>query len=180
MKNFILISGCSGGGKSTLLRALAGMGHATVEEPGRRIVETELTHGGTALPWTDPQAFLHRALDLAIADHEASRAQDGLVFFDRGVVDALVALEHLTGEVPDGLADRYRYAPTVFLAPPWPEIFATDTARRHSLDDAKAEYDRLLTGFPTLGYNTILLPKAPVADRAAFVLSALPFQEFEP
>lgn len=173
MDNFILISGCSGGGKSTLLRALADMGHATVEEPGRRVVEAEHACGGTALPWTDMKTFLRRTLDLAIADHEAAGAQDGLVFFDRGVVDALVALEHLSGEVPDRLADRYRYAGTVYLAPPWPEIFTTDMARRHGMDEAKAEYDRLWCAFPAFGYRAALLPKTSVADRAAYLLSAL-------
>jgi predicted ATPase len=36
---FVVISGCSGGGKSTLLAELARRGHAVVEEPGRRIVQ---------------------------------------------------------------------------------------------------------------------------------------------
>jgi predicted ATPase len=39
---FVVISGCSGGGKSTLLAELVGRGYAAVEEPGRRIVEEEL------------------------------------------------------------------------------------------------------------------------------------------
>ena len=38
MDRFIILSGCSGGGKSTLLAELARRGFATVEEPGRRIV----------------------------------------------------------------------------------------------------------------------------------------------
>jgi predicted ATPase len=159
MNNFILISGCSGGGKSTFLAALGARGHHVVTEPGRRVVEAELASGGHALPWTDMDAFLRRTLDLAMADHEAARALEGPVFFDRGVVDAL--------------AGRYRYAGTVFLAPPWPEIFMTDAARRHELTEAEAEYDRLLTACPALGYRIVLLPKAPVEARADFLLSTL-------
>ena len=34
---FVVISGCSGGGKSTLLSELGRRGYGTVEEPGRRI-----------------------------------------------------------------------------------------------------------------------------------------------
>ncbi|MEL6962475.1 MAG: AAA family ATPase, partial [Pseudomonadota bacterium] len=41
MENFVVISGCSGGGKSTLLEALKRLGHGVVEEPGRRIVQSE-------------------------------------------------------------------------------------------------------------------------------------------
>ena len=39
---FVIISGCSGGGKSTLLAELARRGYRVVEEPGRRIVAEEL------------------------------------------------------------------------------------------------------------------------------------------
>jgi len=173
MDNLILISGCSGGGKSTLLAALGARGHHVVEEPGRRIVAEEQARGGHALPWKDMDAFLHRTLDLAIADHDAAHALDGPVFFDRGVVDALIALQHLTGEALDARARQYRYAETVFLTPPWPEIFVTDAARRHGLPEAEAEYDRLLNSFPALGYRMILLPKAPVEARVDFLLSAI-------
>ena len=37
-----MISGCSGGGKSTLQEELGQRGYATVEEPGRRIVKEQL------------------------------------------------------------------------------------------------------------------------------------------
>jgi AAA domain len=41
VNRFVVISGCSGGGKSTLLIELGRRGYATVEEPGRRIVKEE-------------------------------------------------------------------------------------------------------------------------------------------
>lgn len=89
----IVISGCSGGGKSTLLAELARRGYSTVEEPGRRIVRAELAGTGEALPWIDPEAFARRAIALALADLAAAQQLAGDVFFDRGVVDAAVALE---------------------------------------------------------------------------------------
>ncbi|MBD3770411.1 MAG: AAA family ATPase, partial [Rhodobacterales bacterium] len=85
MNRFILISGCSGGGKSTLLAALAARGFRTVTEPGRRVVEAEQARADDALPWVNMEAFLQRTLALAIADHEAARRHAGPVFFDRGV-----------------------------------------------------------------------------------------------
>ena len=53
MENFVTISGCSGGGTSTLLAEFQRRGFATIEEPGRRIVGEELNRGGSALPWVD-------------------------------------------------------------------------------------------------------------------------------
>ncbi len=173
MEHFILISGCSGGGKSTLLNALRKRGFATVEEPGRRVVAAEQARGGEALPWRDMEAFLRRALALAIEDFEAAGTLPGPVFFDRGIIDALSGLQHLTGGAPEDAARRYRYAETVFLAPPWPEIYETDSARKHGLDEAVAEYDRLAAAFAEFGYRTQMLPKAPVAERADHILSTL-------
>jgi predicted ATPase len=45
-ETFVTISGCSSGGKSTLLAELRGCGFATIDEPGRRIVDEELKRGG--------------------------------------------------------------------------------------------------------------------------------------
>jgi predicted ATPase len=61
----------------------------------------------------------------------------------------------------------------VFLAPPWPEIYVTDPERQHGLDTAMIEYQHLLSVYPDLGYEVIILPKVGVPERADFVLRAL-------
>jgi predicted ATPase len=81
---FVVISGCSGGGKSTLLIELSRRGYATVEEPGRRIVKEEMLGEGLALPWVDETAFARRTIALALADRTAANRAAGWVFFDRG------------------------------------------------------------------------------------------------
>ena len=68
MDRFVVISGCSAGGKSTLLAELSRRGHAVVEEPGRRIVQEELQGEGLALPWVDPIAFARRAITMSLED----------------------------------------------------------------------------------------------------------------
>lgn len=174
MDRFVIISGCSGGGKSTLLAELALRGHAVVPEPGRRIVVEELASGGTALPWMDDLAFVRRAAAMALADREAAEAAEGWVFFDRGLIDAVGGIAYLTGEpVLEPIRTAHRYHSRVFMAPPWPEIYETDNERRHGLDAAIPEYERMLGVYPALGYEVVLLPKAPVAERADFVLRTL-------
>jgi predicted ATPase len=165
MDHFVVISGCSGGGKSSLLTELVRRGHAIVEEPGRRIVKEELKRDGLALPWADAAAFLRRAIDMAIADLERANALGGWVFFDRGLVDAASALQHVTGEhVLAPLGQSHRYHRRVFLAPPWPEIYEVDPERRHGFDAALDEYARLLDAYPFLGYEVIVLPKVGVSE----------------
>lgn len=174
MNQFVVISGCSGGGKSTLLAELGRRGYGVVEEPGRRIVWEELAVNGSALPWVDAVAFLRRAITMAMADRDSARAHHGWVFFDRGLIDAAAGLEHLTGErvlVPLDQANRFHRR--IFLTPPWPEIFQTDSERRHGFDFAVAEYSRLLEVFPSLGYEIVIIPKTGVEERADFVLKVL-------
>ncbi len=95
-ERFVVISGRSGGGKSTLLTELGHRGYATVEEPGRRIVAEELLSDGSALPWVDEAAFARRAIALGVTDLAAASQIDGWVFFDRGVIDAAAALQYLS------------------------------------------------------------------------------------
>ena len=66
-------------------------------------------------------------MKIALGDLEAARALRGLVFFDRGLVDAAAALETVTGEPAlEHLCSVHRYHRLVFLAPPWPEIYVKD------------------------------------------------------
>lgn len=172
MERFVTISGCSGGGKSTLIAELARRGHAVVVEPGRRIVREELAGDGKALPWVDGTAFARRAIAMALDDLEKAAAQPGLVFFDRGLVDAAAALEHLTGE-PAIEATARRHQTThskVYMAPPWPEIYVSDAERPHAFGAAVAEYERLLAAYAALEHAVVILPKVSVAERADFVL----------
>ena len=138
------------GGKSTVLVELGRRGYTTVDEPGRRIVKKEMLGEGVALPWVDAIAFARRAIALARADRNTCLA--GWVFFDRGLIDAAAALQHLTGEPTLATLGRaHRYHPRVFLTPPWPEIYVADPERWHGLDAAMSEYRRLLQIYPSLG-----------------------------
>jgi predicted ATPase len=145
-----------------------------VSEPGRRIVDEALHRGAGPLPWVDLTGFLHRAWALALADRDAAAQHTGWVFFDRGLVDAAAGLAHQSGRgITQLLGAEHRYHRQVFLTPPWPAIYATDDARRHGLDEARAEYERLVAAYTALGYALTVLPLADVSTRVAQVLQTL-------
>ena len=174
MNRFVILSGCSGGGKSTLLAELQRRGFRTVPEPGRRIVTEEQATAGGALPWVNLAEFARRAIALAMADRAGLPDKSGWTFFDRGLVDAAAALWQATGDASAlDLCRRHRYHRTVFLTPPWPEIYVMDGERRHALAGALAEYDRLVDLYPRLGYTIVVLPKVSAAERADFVLARI-------
>jgi predicted ATPase len=164
---FVMISGCSGGGKSTLLAELALRGYSVVEEPGRRILAEERASDGSALPWVDAAAFGRRALAMSVSDYEAAQ---GLTFFDRGIVDAAVAITARGGDFPAASIANNRYD-RLFLAPPWPEIYENDADRRHSLETALRDYERVRLAYLSAGYAPVMLPRDTLSARVDFVLA---------
>jgi predicted ATPase len=159
-----------------LLAELGTRGYHTFEEPGRRVVKEQLARGGDGLPWLDVQRFAQLCIARGLAQLAEASTLEGHAFFDRSIIDAVSALEHLRLPVPrearDALASR-PYSARVFMAPPWPELFATDAERRHTFADAEAEFERLLRDYPRFGYELVQIPKRALASRANFVLDAL-------
>ncbi|WP_340168551.1 AAA family ATPase [Parasphingorhabdus sp.] len=174
MQTQVVISGCSGGGKSSLLGELQRRSYVTVIEPGRRIIAEQTRRGGNALPWSDMAAFLREALHVAEMDLKTIAWNAGPIFFDRGLIDAAAALQRLFGvPLTQSLGESLPYGRQEFLAPPWPEIYCADEDRRHGFFEAVAEYHHLDTTYRALGYEVRLLPKSSVADRADFVIDVL-------
>jgi predicted ATPase len=147
-----------------------------VHEPGRRIVKEQIDTGGDGVPWENMQCFIDLCASKAIADFDEHAQADHPVFFDRSFMDVVSAVE-LTGlQAPTSLKvalSTKRYAPLVFMSPPWEAIFESDSERRHDFPDAVAEYEALVPTFRRFKYEIALLPQVSVQDRLEFVNSAI-------
>lgn len=168
-----VISGCSCGGKTTLLNAIASRGYCISGEPGRDLVRKELAGGGGALPWKDPIAFAIKCVELSVQRYDSARRLGRTVFFDRSLIDAISALVYAEpgrAEQYLRMTDEYRYANTVFMASPWPEHFESDAERKHTFEDAVAEYERLVASYTMANYSIQTLPQVSVHDRIDFIL----------
>ena len=174
--HLFVVSGCSGSGKSTLLEALAREGEAVSAEPGRQIVKDQLRLGGDGLPWLNKQRFIDLCASHAIREFDRHVGQSGRVFFDRGFIDVASAVE-LTGLIAPAALEQAlrwkRYAPRVFISPPWEALFGQDAERRHTFKDSVAEYEVLVPTYRKHGYEVVFLPQASVAKRVAFVQSVV-------
>lgn len=172
----VVLTGCSGGGKSTLLAALAARGYAVRPEAGRQIVREQMHIGGDALPWADAGAFVALAAARTMHLFNDTVPSARPVFFDRSLVDLTSFLDMKGIAVPAPLRraiDLYRYAPGVFVVPPWPEIYVRDDERPKPFEEACREYEALVAGYRAAGYRLIEVPKAEVAARADFVVKRL-------
>lgn len=171
-KNHVVISGCSGGGKSTLLSELAKRGYSVILEPGRQIVKEQHAIKGDGLPWTHLQKFLDLALSRYLYQFNSQEKSDQFIFFDRGIIDA-VQLDSPQPGYFQNAANNFRYNRLVFLVPPWEEIFANDTERKHDFESAKKEFEELLIKYKDFGYETVIIPKVSVKERVDFILQKL-------
>ncbi len=171
-----VVSGCSGGGKSTLIDELAERGFPVVKEPGRSVVRAQLASGEDGLPWLNMSKFVALCIDSALASYREVQSHDGPVFFDRSIVDSATALSTRGLPMPDRLRDglaNCRYAPRVFMAPPWERLFGQDNERRHTFSQSVEEYEALMREYPAQGYKTVLIPKCSVRERVEFVLRSI-------
>lgn len=168
-QHFHVITGASGAGKSTLIAALDGLGHATIPEAALAIMREQLKCNGKALPLVDRTAFMEAVLARSIGDYETALSIKAPVFFDRGIPEWLRFLD--SGSNPCHVAARCRYAATVFLAEPWPEIYVCDHERQASFDRAARSYEATVSAYVQAGYKTCVIPKVSVQERTAFILA---------
>jgi predicted ATPase len=171
--SFYVITGASGAGKSTLVAALGELGYSTVQEAALAILREQQECKGSTLPWGDRAAFFEAVLARNISNHQAAHTQKSPVFFDRGIPECLAWLQ-LSGQTLQArhlaAVAQYRYAATVFVAEPWPEIYVQDAERQASFERAARSYEPTVAAYAEAGYKTFILPKASVQERVAFIL----------
>lgn len=173
--NFFVLTGGPGVGKTTVIHHLQALGELVVEETHRAVIREQVAAGGSAVPWIDQEAYARLAArrDIAIFDRMAGETRR--VFFDRGIMDSYggEGVEPWP-EIMEAVRTR-RYNRRVFIFPAWREIYETDAERRQDWPEAERTYRRILLNVQQLGYEPLVVPKADVATRAAFVLEhALP------
>lgn len=181
MKNkLIVITGCSGGGKSTLIDMLDQMGYTTMPEAGRIIVKEQIETKGENLPWVNQMGFCNLLIEKSIDFYKKAlaiiNAKDGIIFFDRSFLDAISYYQTYAEKnvnLYDDLIEKFKFSNPVFMTPPWKDIFSEDSERKHDFQSAVSEYNRLKDFYPKLGYSVIDIPKMPADKRIEFILSLI-------
>lgn len=169
MDRFHVLTGGPGGGKTTLLAALAARGYAVTSEAGRALVRAGADR-------SDPVAFAEAILEWETRSYAWALDQPGTVLFDRGMPDVAGSWLAMGREVPphvEATIAACRYAPTVLVAPPWREIYVTDAERDQTWETAVATYEVMVAAYGRYGYECVELPRVGVEERVAFVLGHL-------
>ncbi|MEJ0025190.1 MAG: AAA family ATPase [Rhizomicrobium sp.] len=174
--NFHILSGGPGAGKTTLLEALRGAGYLCVDEAARKVLRQQAAIGGNATHDGDRARYRDLTFQQELADYHAVVETSAPVFFDRAIPELSGYGNPPGAGDPPALTDaiaQCRYNETVFLFPPWPEIYVPDEERKHDFAEAVAVFETIAATYRRLGYRPVEVPRASVEERLRFVLDAV-------
>ena len=166
MERFVVVTGGPGAGKTTLLDALRALGYATTTDVARVLVQKDPRVRDDAVTFQDA------ILAGEVAAYDAALGWAGTVFFDRAIPDvAAWSVRHGRPVPPhvDAAVREHPYARTVFVAPPWPEIYVNDAERVQPYEHSVRVHDGIVETYARYGYDLVTLPLVSVEERVAFV-----------
>lgn len=172
-----ILTGGPGSGKSTIIDTIIKRGYWCSKEAGRGVIQDQVNIGGDALPWVNQTEFAELMLSWEMRSWHEAEGQEQPCFFDRGVPDVVgyLRLSELTiTKHHENAIRKFRYNRTVFIAPPWRDIYVQDTERKQSFDVAVATYHAMVKTYNMYDYQLIELPCIAVDDRVDFILSRIP------
>jgi predicted ATPase len=169
-----VVTGALGGGKTTVLAAIAG-GVEVVAEPARELIAEHRVTTGDPEAQPDAAWFVDGLVERSV---QAFRdASPGVVtLFDRGLPDCVAhaVVSGVDQRAALEAATTHRYDEPVFLLPPWEEIYATDAMRTATFEEAADFFSAIVEAYDRLGYEPIEVPRGSVGERAAFIVDRLP------
>lgn len=170
----VIITGGPGTGKSTIIDLLDEKGYPCHREVSREVIKEELAKGSEQLPWEDLSGFSNLVFN-GQTNQYRNAVEGKTNFYDRGIIDVIAYLrkDNLPSDALEDLAKHYPYYKTVFLTPPWEEIYLRDDERRENFADMTAIHEALVDAYTSFGYEVIEVPKGSSQDRVKFILEHL-------
>lgn len=175
-KKRIVITGAPGTGKTTVINALQNKGYFCFEEISRNVIQ-EYQQKGIVNPFIShaPEfsETLFKKRSQQYLDFES--LEDTIAFYDRSLIDVIAYLKYGNSEVIKDYLDRAKQYvfDTIFITPPWEEIYTKDQERMESFEQAVAIHQCIVNTYNDFGYSLITLPKGTIGERISFIESKL-------
>lgn len=172
-ENYHIITGGPGVGKTTLINELLKRNFYCVAEVARQIIKNQVEINGTFLPWKDTLGYSRLMFEASMVDFISNYKVSENVFFDRGLPDVLgydTLMKFKIDKFATTMCEKLKYNKSVFILPPWKEIYENDEERKQDFEEAVKTYEVMKDTYLNLDYNLIEVPCMSVDLRADFIL----------
>ncbi len=167
-----VIAGGPCSGKTTILKALEQRGYRVEVETSERLLRAGIDSNKTSQSLRmDPVQWQHVVLQ---QDHDLfeSLPTGDLVFTDTSFIEDLVFASRAGIKMGPGIESwlwRKRYQRVFFLEPL--EAYEQNRVRLESRDVSRLISTQVRKRYQEYGYELVMVPAGPVADRVAFIVS---------
>jgi predicted ATPase len=172
MPKKIVITGGPGSGKTVLIKHLQDLGYNCMHEISRSITIEAQRQGIEQLFLKDPLLFSEKLMKGRLKQFQASLKSEGpYLFFDRGLPDVTAYMDYKLTNYPfhfDELCNLHRYD-SVFLLPPWEDIYEQDNERYETFEEAKQIYRFLIGGYKKYNYVINEVPSSSIESRTNYI-----------
>lgn len=181
--NKVVITGAPGTGKTSIINGLENKGFHCFHEIIRDMTSKAKKTGESDTFVSNPLVFVDDALQFNkdLLNGRAEHFKNSLdidtpiSFFDRGIPDVLAYMDFFKQPYSKEFimaCENNRYN-SIFIAPPWEEIYVSDNERLETFDEAEKIHDALIDTYTRFGYNPIIVPKKSILERISFILETL-------
>lgn len=172
--NWYVITGGPSTGKTTLLAELQKLGHNTMPEAARTLIDKALAKGISVAEFrADEKRFQEDVAHLK-AEIETAHDTDRLTFFDRGMQDTIAYMRYYDYDIEkkiESYMNKFTYK-NVFLLEPL-SIFNSDYARTEDHDFTIKIQKLLHDAYTEFGMKPILVPALAPAQRVDYILDKI-------
>jgi len=174
-KNYILLTGAMGAGKTSVLNKLKELGYECIDEPARVILKEQREINGEGVPEKNAKLFNSLMFERMISQYEENSEKEEFVFFDRGIPDiiAYAGLLNTDANLSIKAAGKYLYNKSVFMFNAWQEIYVNDEERKVDFDTANNFGAFLRKIYEELNYTIIDVPFTSIEERTMFISDSI-------
>ncbi|HAY34444.1 MAG TPA: AAA family ATPase [Ignavibacteria bacterium] len=175
IKNFFVLTGAMGGGKSAVLKHIRKNNFKCIDEPARQILKEQRRIKGKGVPEKDPELFCQLMLSRSVHLFQSNADYKDTVVFDRGIPD-MIAYADLFGidkNIYMNAAKVYSYNNIVFMFNGIEEIYTTDDERKMNYKAAEKFGFNVKEIYKELGYYVTDVPYMSEEERSSFIIETI-------
>lgn len=172
----IVITGGPGSGKTSIINELINRAYHCLPEISRQVILEARERGIEQLFLTHPLLFSEKLLAGRTKQfNEACNSNESMIFLDRGVHDIIAYMHYTKDAYPTEFTTACKACEydTVFILPPWKEIYISDNERYENYEQALEIHKHLKETYESFGYDLMEVPTGTVTERTDFIINTL-------